>query len=69
MTHHLVRLLEILLYNSTIPSDWKRSTVIPIYKGGDRSAVNLYSNNITFCGLQANGTLYSRVFEVSLGKE
>jgi len=39
MTHYLARLLEISLNNA---SDWKRATVVPNYKGDDRSAV---SNN------------------------
>ena len=34
MTPYLARLLEISLNNSTIPSDWKRATLVPIYKGG-----------------------------------
>jgi hypothetical protein len=28
--------------NAAIPSDWKRATVVPIYKGGDRSLVTNY---------------------------
>jgi hypothetical protein len=35
MTPYLARLLEISLNNVTIPSDWKRVTVVPIYKGGN----------------------------------
>ena len=30
------------LNNATIPSDWKKDTVVPLYKGGDRSAVSKY---------------------------
>jgi len=33
MTPYLARLLEISLNNATIPSDWKKATVVPIYKG------------------------------------
>jgi hypothetical protein len=33
------RLLEISRNNATVPSDWKKAIVVPIYKGGDRSAV------------------------------
>jgi len=40
MTPYLARLLKITLNNATIPSDWKRATVFPIYKEGDRSAVS-----------------------------
>ena len=39
---YLASLLEISLNNATIPSDWKRATVVPIYKEGDRSAVSNY---------------------------
>ena len=35
MTPYLARLLEISLYNTTIQSDWKKATVVPIYKGVD----------------------------------
>jgi len=28
--------------NGTLPGDWKRATVIPIHKGGDRSLVTNY---------------------------
>jgi hypothetical protein len=42
MTLYLTRLLEISLNNATIPRDWKISTVVPIYKGGDRSSVSNY---------------------------
>jgi hypothetical protein len=34
MTPYLARLLAISLNNVTIPSDWKRATVVPVYKGG-----------------------------------
>ena len=40
MTPYLARLLEISVNKATIPSDWKRATAVPIYKGGDRSAVS-----------------------------
>jgi hypothetical protein len=33
-TPFLARLLEISLNNVTVRSDWKRATVVPIYKGG-----------------------------------
>ena len=42
MTPHLTRLLEISLNNATIPSDCEKATVVPIYKGGDRSALTKY---------------------------
>jgi hypothetical protein len=28
--------------NAAVPSDWKRSIVVPIYKGDDRSLVSSY---------------------------
>jgi hypothetical protein len=39
MIPFLASILEISLNNTTIPSDWKRSIVFPVYKGVDRSAV------------------------------
>jgi len=42
MTPYLARLLEISLNNATIPNDWKIAKVVPIYKGGDQSAVTSY---------------------------
>jgi len=42
MTPYLARLLEISLYNATIPSDWKKAVVAPIYNGGYRLAVTNY---------------------------
>ena len=42
MIPYLARLLDIIINNATIPSDWKRAIVMPIYKGGDRSPVKNY---------------------------
>ena len=36
MTPFLASLLEISLNKATIPSDWKKASVFPIYKGGDQ---------------------------------
>jgi hypothetical protein len=36
------RSLEITLNNATIPRDWKKAIVVPIYTGGDRSVVTNY---------------------------
>ena len=33
---------QMSLNNATIPSEWKRATVVPIYKGSDQSAVSHY---------------------------
>jgi len=39
---YLARLLDITINNGTIPRDWKKATVLPIHKGGDRSVVKNY---------------------------
>jgi hypothetical protein len=36
------RLLDITINNGTLPADWKRAIVVPVHKGGDRSAVTNY---------------------------
>jgi hypothetical protein len=42
MIPYLARLLNIRINNGTIPSDWKKATLVPIYRGGDRSVINNY---------------------------
>ena len=42
MIPYLARLLDITVNNATVPSDWKRATVVPIYKGDDRLSVAKY---------------------------
>jgi hypothetical protein len=42
MIQYLARLLEITMNNGTLPADWKRASVVPIRKGGDRSLVTNY---------------------------
>jgi hypothetical protein len=42
MIPYLARLLDITINNGTVPCDWKRATVIPIHKGGDRSLLTNY---------------------------
>ena len=42
MIPYLARLLDITVNNGTQPGDWKKATVIPIHKGGDRSLVTNY---------------------------
>jgi hypothetical protein len=42
MIPYLTRLLDIIMNNNYIPSDWKKAIVVPIYKGGDRSVVVNY---------------------------
>jgi hypothetical protein len=43
MIPYEVRLLDMTINNGTIPRDWKKAIVVPIYKGGDRTVVNNYS--------------------------
>ena len=38
MIPYLARLLDVTINNATIPSDWKRAIVVPIYKGGGQIA-------------------------------
>jgi hypothetical protein len=33
---NLAWFLDITIYNATIPSDWKGTIMVPVYKGGDR---------------------------------
>jgi hypothetical protein len=39
MILYLAQLLDITINNGTIPRDWKKATVVPIHKEGDRSVV------------------------------
>jgi hypothetical protein len=39
---YLAQLLDITVNDATVPSDWKKATVVPIYKGGDQSLVINY---------------------------
>jgi hypothetical protein len=42
MIPYLARLLDITINNGTLPYDWKKAIVVPIYKGGDRSVIRNY---------------------------
>jgi hypothetical protein len=42
MIPYLAQLLDLTINNGIIPRNWKKATVIPIYKGGDHSVVNNY---------------------------
>jgi len=42
MISYLARLLDTTMNNGALPEDWKRATVIPVHKGGDRSLVANY---------------------------
>ena len=39
MIPYVAQLLDIMNNNGTIPRDWKKATVVPTHKGGDRSVV------------------------------
>jgi hypothetical protein len=39
MIPYLARLLDITMNDRSIPGDWKKAIVVPIYKGGDRSVM------------------------------
>jgi hypothetical protein len=57
MIPYLARLLDVTINNATLPSDWKKAVVVPVYKGGDRSLVSNYRPvSLTCNGPQANGT-------------
>jgi hypothetical protein len=38
----MAQLLDIMINNAIIPSDWKKAMVVPIHKGGDSSIVKNY---------------------------
>jgi hypothetical protein len=42
--HTLRAILDITINNATIPSDWEKAIVVPIYKWGDRSLVSNYGS-------------------------
>jgi hypothetical protein len=42
MIPYLVRLLDITMNNISIPGDWKKDMVVPIYRGGDQSVIGKY---------------------------
>jgi hypothetical protein len=42
MIPYLARLLDIKINNGTVARDYKKATVVPIHKGGDRSVVKNY---------------------------
>ena len=42
MIPYLARLLDLTMNNGTLLGDWKRATVVPVHKGGDRSLVTNY---------------------------
>ena len=67
MIPFLARLLEVSLNSTTIASDGKKAILVPIYKGGRSiGSHKIQTHKLTPCGLQSNGTHYSRAFEASL---
>jgi hypothetical protein len=42
MITYLARIFGTTIYNATIPSDWKKAIVVPIYKEGNHSLVSNY---------------------------
>jgi hypothetical protein len=42
MIPYLARLLDITMNNRSIPADWEKAIVVPIYKGGDLSVIGNY---------------------------
>jgi hypothetical protein len=51
MIPYLARLLDVTVNNAAITSDWKKTTVVPIYKGDDRSQVSNYRSTTVTCNL------------------
>ena len=43
MIPYLTTLMDITLNNTTLPDDWRKAIVIPIFKGGDRSSAGNYT--------------------------
>ena len=43
MVPYLARLFDISIKDGTIPGDWKKALMFPIYKGGDRTVVQNYT--------------------------
>jgi hypothetical protein len=58
------RQFDIALINAIIPTDWRRTIVAPIYKGG---GLKLQARQFNLSGLQVSATHYSIVPEENLG--
>jgi hypothetical protein len=39
---YLARLIDISINNGTLPADWEKAVLVPVYKGGDRTVVKNY---------------------------
>jgi hypothetical protein len=64
MIPYLARLLDITINNATIPSDWKKAIVFPIYKRDNRS---LTSNHRPVSLTSVVGKQTKEVSEGNLG--
>ena len=42
MIPYLASLVDVTLNNTSLPDDWRKAIVIPIFKGGDRSTIGNY---------------------------
>jgi hypothetical protein len=42
MIIYIARIFAVKIYNATIPSDWKKDIVVPIYKEGNHSLISNY---------------------------
>jgi hypothetical protein len=69
MIPYLARLIDISINNGTLPADWKKAVVVPIYKGGDRTVVQNYRPvSLTSVVCKKNGTRHSRIYATSMGR-
>jgi hypothetical protein len=65
---YLALLLDVTVNNATIPSDWKRATVVPMFKAGRSICCHkLQTSQLNLSGLQTNGKRHSGLPKASLG--
>jgi hypothetical protein len=68
MIPYLAQLLDVTINKGTLPCDWKRSTMIPIHKGGRSTVMNYRPVSLlNLYSLQTNGTRYSFMSKASVG--
>jgi hypothetical protein len=68
MIPYLARLLDITINNGTIPRDWKKTTMVPICKGGRSfGGKKLQASQFNFSGVSANEACHSRIYKTSMG--
>ena len=68
MIPYLARLLGITINNGTIPRDWKKTIVVPIYKGGSFGSQKLQAGQFNLSSMETYGTRHNRVYTASAGK-